>query len=506
MTYRSLLLPMVAFCALGAAAQSVTLQRVPGAAHPYRFTVSPSAQQTVVQASTDLRNWVSIRTNAASASATTVTDSQSASFPRRFYRVQSLPAALSDLSQQPNSVFMGGEGFNTLQYAPNGKLGFIVWRGQDLVYRERINGLWYEQIVGRFGNAYVAGPREEYRFQPFAALLFDSQSRARVLWLSGSTVRHHIQQASGAFTEAAAISLGSVGTSFCLFNAAIGPGDFLHISVVANQSNGAISYGSNRNGSWQWARVTNVVGDPRGFFKQSFAPRWFSMAIDSQNNAHLTFCPHFQMPLGPEGYVKPNNELHYASNRGGAWFTQRIAWVPDLSGEAGEGASIAIGPNDQPAIAAWYNERVSTGSSDHCQLFYYARDGAGNWSKQLVAANAAGYIAGDGDNGTGFAPYLRFDSRGRPNIAFCDDAAQHHSPYQNEYAGNLRHAWFDAGRWNTRPVYTQTAPLAAQIVYPAVATFGNEMVFTGLDRRTTWQTDRVATSTYYFFFVPMALP
>lgn len=505
MIYRSFILPIVAFCALGAAAQSVTLQPVAGPAHPYRFTVSPSDRPTVVQASTDLRTWISIRTNAASASATTITDLQSPNFPRRFYRVQTLPAALSNLTQQPNAVFMAGEGFNSLQYAPNGKLAFIVWRGQDLLYRERVGGLWYEHIVGRFGNNYAPGTREEYRFQPFAALLFDSQSRARVLWLSGSTVRHHIQQSSGAFAEAAAISLVTVGTSFCLFNAAIGPGDFLHIAVVANQSNGAISYGSNKTGAWQWSRVTNVVGDPRGFFKQSYAPRWFSMAIDSQNNAHLTFCPHFQMPLGPEGYVKPNNELHYASNRGGAWTTQRIAWVPDASGDAGEGASIAIAPDDQPAIAAWYNERWPTGSSQFCQLHYYSRDPSGIWTKQLIAANAAGYIAGDGDKGAGFAPYLRFDSRGRPNIAFCDDAAQHF-PLQNEYAGNLRHAWFDGARWTTRTVYAQTAPLAAQIIYPALATSGTEITFMGLDRRTVWQTDRTATSTYYFFFAPMALP
>jgi hypothetical protein len=229
------------------------------------------------------------------------------------------------------------------------------------------------------------------------------------------------------------------------------------------------------------------------------------MAVDSQNYAHVTFCPQFAMPLGPEGYVKPNNELHYASNVGGSWLTQRIAWVADASGDAGEGASIAIGPNDQPAIAAWYNERWATGSSQFCELYYYTRDASGNWGRQLVARNAAGYIAGDGDKGTGFAPFLRFDWRGRPNIAFCDDAAQHF-PLQNEYAGNLRHAWLDGANWQTRTVHQQGAPLDRQVIYPAVATFGNEIVFMGLDRRTVWQDYKTATSTYQFFFVPLALP
>src|SRR6185436_8791537 len=177
----------------------------------------------------------------------------------------------------------------------------------------------------------------------------------------------------------------------------------------------------------------------------------------------------------------------------------------DLSGDAGHGASVAIGPNDQPAIAAWYNERWRTGSSDWCQLHHYTRDANGVWTRQVVAANAAGYLAGDGDKGTGFSPYLRFDARGRPHIAFLDDAAQHF-PMQNEYAGNLRHAWFDGASWSTRTVFPQTTALNGQVIYPAFALSGNEMTFIALDRRTVWQDDRKAISTYYFFSVPMALP
>src|SRR5687767_1973402 len=119
------------FCTFVATIQSATLQRLPGSAHPYRFSVSPSAAPLVVEASTDLVNWTQLSTIAASGSATVVTDSQSATFAKRFYRTRTQVPALSDLTQLPNTVFMAGEGFNTLQYAPNGKIGFIVWRGQD---------------------------------------------------------------------------------------------------------------------------------------------------------------------------------------------------------------------------------------------------------------------------------------------------------------------------------------------------------------------------------------
>lgn len=502
---RSFLLLTVAFCAPTAWAQSAITLQPAGRITPFRVTISPSTQPTVLEASTNLVNWVSIATNAANATPITVTDPQSTGFSRRFYRVQTIGAALTDLTHTPNGVFMPPDGFNAVQYAPNGKLGFIVWRGKDLVYRERNGTVWREQVLGAFGNTYVPGVTEEYRFQPLTALLFDSASRAHILRLSGSSIRHHVQQANGAFVESTAISLSALGSTFSLFNAAIGPADALHIAVVPAQQNAVVRYGSNKTGTWQWASVAQLTGDPRGFWKQSYAPRWFSLAVDSQNYAHITLCPQFQLPFGPEGYYQPNSELHYASNRGGTWTTQRIANVPDLSGDAGHGASVAIGPNDQPAIAAWYNERWRTGSSDWCQLHYYTRDANGIWSKQIVASNAAGYLAGDGDKGTGFSPYLRFDSRGRPHIAFLDDAAQHF-PMQNEYAGNLRHAYFNGTQWVTRTIFPQTAALERQIVYPAMAVSDNEITFIGLDRRTVWQTDRIATSTYYFFSAQLPLP
>src|SRR5690606_31709712 len=137
----------------------------------------------------------------------------------------------------------------------------------------------------------VPGAAEEYRFQPHAFLLFDSQSRAHVLRLNGSNFAHHVQQANGQFASDAAISVSS--SSFSLATASIGPNDKLHIALVGSGNNPALTYGSNKNGSWQWTQVTTIVGNPRGFLKQSFAPRWFTMAIDAQNNAHLTFCPRF---------------------------------------------------------------------------------------------------------------------------------------------------------------------------------------------------------------------
>ena len=505
MSKRSFSLFIGTFCAWTAFAQAPVSLQPAARSQPFRITISPSTQSTVLEASTNLTHWVSIRTNAPSSAPMTVTDTQSSAFSRRFYRLQTAGTPLADLTQTPNGVFLPPDGFDALQYAPNGKLGFIVWRGKDLVYRERNGSVWREQVLGAFGNTYVPGVTEEYRFQPLSALLYDSRSRAHVLRMSGSTIRHHVQQPDGSFAETTAVSASAIGSSFALFEAAIGPGDKLHIAIVPAQQNARVSYGSDKTGSWQWSTVAQLAGNPRGFWKQSYAPRWFSMAVDSQGYAHITYCPEFQLPFGPEGYYQPNSELHYASDRGGQWTSQRIAHVADLSGDAGHGASIAIGPDDQPAIAAWYNERWRTGSSDWCQLHFYQRDRSGVWNKQIVASNAAGYLAGDGDKGTGFSPHLRFDLRGRPHIAFLDDAAQHF-PTQNEYAGNLRHAYYDGSRWVLRTIYPQSVALERQVVYPALAVSAEEMTFIALDRRTVWQDHRNAVSTYYFLMVQLPMP
>ena len=201
-------------------------------------------------------------------------------FSTRFYRVQLWARCCPIWEQEPIPSSWPAKGFNAIQYAPSGKLG-SSFGGTGPRLPRRNGTVWEERVIGRFGNTYVPGAREEYRFQPHVALLFDSQSRAHVLRLSGSSVRHHIEQGDGSFAEDTAISLSSVGSSFSLFSAAIGPGDKLHIAVDRIGENHAYQLGSNKSGAWQWSRVTNVTGDPRGFFN-SLCARWFSMAIDSR--------------------------------------------------------------------------------------------------------------------------------------------------------------------------------------------------------------------------------
>ncbi|MEW6158564.1 MAG: hypothetical protein AB1813_14120 [Verrucomicrobiota bacterium] len=470
-----------------------------------------SSTPLVLQSSNDLKVWQDIQTLTLSGLVINIPILDSGGTPHRFFQLRSPAASLPDLSQMPNRVFVPGEGFDTLQFSPSGKLGLIVWRDRELVYRERsIDGTWSESVLSNAGRIYQPADMEEYRFQPMASLHFDSRSQPHVLLLDGSSVLHFARSIDGNWTsERIAVTTGS---GFVLFVSAMGSGDKLHMALVSTEGTPAIIYGSNKTGPWKWERAATLNADPRGFtyLRQSYAPRFFSMAVDSRNQAHIAFTPEFKLPV-IDGYARPASELHYLSNRSGSWQSQMI-WRPaDGSGDAGLGASIAVGPDDLPAITHWYNERAATGSSQSSELLFHRLQPNGSWNSSVIARNADGYTAGDGDKGTGFAPYLRYDFMGRAHIVFSDHASQHFPlSGQNEYAGQIRHAWFDGVRWNSRTLMRQADPLKVQIVFPAMAISATELVVIGLERNTQWAVPdtywRPVTSTYFWKFQSVPMP
>ena len=123
---------------------------------------------------------------------------------------------------------------------------------------------------------------------------------------------------------------------------------------------------------------------------------------------------------------------------------------------------------------------------------------------------ADGYIAGDGNKGSGFSPYLRFDSKGVAHILFVDHAGEHFGGIgQQEYAGNLRHAWWNGSGWSFETVFPQDDPLKQEVVYPAFALAGSEMAIAVLQRDTQWNYSSyppLSHSKYYFRFFTQPLP
>jgi hypothetical protein len=73
---------------LGASRQAPVLGVARVQTNQFRFTVSGwPGQKVIVQASTNLVQWVPIRTNTLAGTTLAFADPESANYPRRFYRV-----------------------------------------------------------------------------------------------------------------------------------------------------------------------------------------------------------------------------------------------------------------------------------------------------------------------------------------------------------------------------------------------------------------------------------
>jgi hypothetical protein len=466
-----------------------------------------------LQASSDLSSWSTIQTLSANHGSLVFTDSMSAG--ERIYRLHTTPAPtqLADLADSPNRVFEAPEGFNTIQYAPNGTLGFIAWRDRDLILRERsANGTWSEQTVDSLGNVFkmllvfdFSGPREDYRFQPSSALAYDSASRPHIFQVNGKSIIHYTRNGNGAWAEAERIGDPYANADLSVLEAAIGPNDVIHFTALCAGSPANLAYGSNRSGQWSWSSIASVTSAALTYWAPPFAARWLSMAIDSRNNAHLAFRTSMDLTTDAFGHPRAYSLLKYASNVSGQWQTALVLAPFDNSGEAANGASIAIGSDDKPRIASWFDERGDGGSAQESRLYYHQLNGDGSWVSSVVATAPDGYSAGDGPKGTGFSPQLRFDNRGNAHILFLDHAGEHFGGIgQQEYAGNLRHGWWNGSGWSFETLARQTSPLLQEIVYPTFALNGGELAVTYLQRDTQWNLTSyppLSNSTYYFRFL-----
>ncbi|MGV3772012.1 MAG: chitobiase/beta-hexosaminidase C-terminal domain-containing protein [Verrucomicrobiales bacterium] len=424
---------------------------------------------------------------------------------------------LADLANNPNTVFPAPEGFDTIQYAPDGKLGFIVWKDRQLIYRERnTSGNWSESVVNGGGNVFqmlltfsYGGMREDYRFQPSAILLFDVQSQPHVLQANGRNVAHYTRS-GGNWGLFETISNPAASDNISVLVGSMGPNNIIHLGALTGGSPRKLTYGSNKAGQWIWSHISNVTDAPLSYWAPPYAPRWLSLAADSRNNAHMTFRTSMDMTYDSAGHPRAYSELKYASNASGQWSTALVQKPDDVSAEAANGASIAIAPDDKPRIASWYNDRGDGGSASESRLFYHEPTSSGTWNRTMVLRNPDGYSAGDGPKGAGFSPHLKFDQSGRPHILFLDHAGEHFGGIgQQEYAGNLRHAWRNGSTWSFETIYRQTSPVDREIIYPTFAMSGNEMAVTLLQRETKWNFSSfppLSNSTYYFRFFTKQMP
>jgi hypothetical protein len=408
---------------------------------------------------------------------------------------------LEDRLTPAGSQVPAGE-FNWTQYSPTGELAQLVWDGQTLVYRSRAANAWHAEAVVTAGT--YTQPRYDTRDQvqrasQSAQLVFTADGAPHVLfldpvWVGGSnayqTVVRHFARYNGAWQLLESVTapwLSTWGPSNLVAEA--GPNNALHLlfAETYNPATGVGAFGTgilwhatNKGGSWAFDRVADTTDLKQDvwFTGARWAPRFLSLAIDGRNNAHVTYTPQFYIA---GAFSTVTSELRYATNAGGSWRSERVLAPADGTGDAGLGASVAVAPNGQVAIASYFVDRYPTGSPQASKLVYHTRKAGGGWAHADVVTRPDGYAAGDGARFTGFAPYLYFDSAGRANVVFSDEAGEHLPvTYANEVAGQIRVATLANGRWTTRTVYRQTDPLVNQLYYPVAATRNGQTVFAGL--------------------------
>jgi hypothetical protein len=267
-----------------------------------------------LQVSADMRQWSTLQPFILTAGTLSVLDKDAARFGHRFYRVDSAISAspLPDLANLANAVFTPGEGFDTVQYAPSGKLGHIAWRNRELIFRERTTGgNWAESVVASDGRTFNSAAERQYsNFQPAALLLYGSDSVPHVFKHAGGSSIAHYRQNNGTWQVAETIS--APGNVLRLVGA-IGPQNSFHLGILTDS---ALVHGLGRNNSWQWSTVDSVAPDTT-WTPGSYSRRWLSMAVDAQNFAHFAYRPSFDYTRHPEGYMRANTKLKYASNASG---------------------------------------------------------------------------------------------------------------------------------------------------------------------------------------------
>lgn len=422
---------------------------------------------------------------------------------------------LEDRLTPAGTTIPAGE-FNWTQYGPTGELAQLVWEGQTLVYRTRAASTWHEEAIAAaptFTRTQYDTRDQVQRASQSAQLVFTGDGTPHVLFLESTwvgsangyqTVVKHYARAGGAWRLVESISapwLSTWGPSNLVAEA--GPGNSLHIlfaetytpaTGVGSQGTGLLWYGTNKSGTWRFDRVADTADLKQDvwFSGGQWAPRFLSMAVDSAGNAHVTYTPQFYIA---GAFSTVYSELKYASNAGGAWRSETVIAPADGTADAGLGASVAVSPNGQVAVASYYVDRYTTGSPQTSKLMYHWRTGGGSWNHADVATGSDGYVAGDGPRYTGFAPQLSFDAAGRASIVFSDEGAEHLPvTYANQFAGQIRVATWTGTQWTTQTVYRQTNPLVNQLFYPVAAKYNGQTTFAGLQVTSALDGNRNVTS------------
>lgn len=147
-------------------------------------------------------------------------------------------------------------------------------------------------------------------------------------------------------------------------------------------SSRTLHYSEKYQGSWSDTFVDTIGGD---------TGRWVSLAVDAQDNPHISYNYNLDNALLAVG------DLKYATRSGGNWTLETV----DAAGITGEYTSIAIDDQGNPHISYYDNSNEN---------LKYAHKLNGTWHISTV----------DSTGNVGVYTSLALDSQGHPHIAYQD--------------------------------------------------------------------------------------
>ena len=269
------------------------------------------------------------------------------------------------------------------------------------------------------------------------------------------------QSASGAWVKSTIDSEGDVGWYSSI---AIDSNNKVHISYY-DRTDGDLKYATDASGSLV---KSTIIIDNVGCVEHHYTSSSISIAIDSNNNVHISYCDYANEALkyatnasgvweksttpGSEGevlhtsiaidsnnkvhisyYDSTNKDLKYATNASGAWVTSTI----EIESEwyTLRYCSIAIDSNNKVHISTFFPY-----SSDiwyNYYLFYTTKNASGSWVTSIISSQSNGVRLLESPNTS-----IAIDSNNKVHISYK-------GYYTDLSSGALRYATNASGSWVT---------------------------------------------------------
>ena len=209
----------------------------------------------------------------------------------------------------------------------------IVYGEYELYHAWFDGSQWHSEVVDNSGGG------------EFASIAIDSNNKIHISYRGNSKLKY-ATNASGSWVSSV-IDDSAYSTSI-----AVDSNNKVHIGYGIGGTVYNVRYATNATGSWVISDVDIWSG---GFV--SYRDAYISIAIDSNNKAHMSYFNNY------------NEDLKYATNASGSWVTSVIDW----SGRVGMFTSIAVDSNDKMHIS--YYKYISSNNYG----LMYATNASGSW-------------------------------------------------------------------------------------------------------------------------------